>query len=177
MTAGLEGQGEAGLEGQGEAGLDGQGEAGLEGQGESKQDSVKAGLPKQVTKEKFKCKYCPKSYVKRGSVVNHEKRDHVGDQKEMPKVKPPVTLPEDREVQSMIKSRKKVNLPPLKNFFANINMVTIKKTDKGTNKKDVLEKKGVREMKDDEKENSRHDLEDDLAQEHAEHDKKQKENV
>ena len=151
---GLERQGEAGLEGQGEAGLEGQGEAELEGQGESMEGSVEAGVPKKVTKEKFKCKYCPKSYVNKGSLVNHEKRDHAEGQKRTTKVKllAPVRLPEDREVQGMIKSRNKVSLPPLKNIIDNINMVTIKKTNKAKETSYDMEKVDPIERKDGEDE-------------------------
>ena len=133
---------------------------------------MKAGLPTQGTMEKFKCLYCKKSYVFKKSLIAHEKRDHVEGKKVIPTGKPKssIRLPEDREVESMMKSRKKIIFPPLTNILDKINMVSIKKPNKSTGEnyglKKSREKDDIEENRDVDKARPHkgHDLEDEVAQ-------------
>ena len=133
---------------------------------------MKAGLPTQGTMEKFKCLYCKKSYVFKKSLIAHEKRDHVEGKKVIPTGKPKssIRLPEDREVETMMKSRKKIIFPPLTNIFYKINMVSIKKPNKSTGEnyglKKSREKEDIEENRDVDKARPHkgHDLEDEVAQ-------------
>ena len=95
--------------------------------------------------DRFKCRFCKKSYIHIGRLNYHMKVKHgetVGQEERMnddnssssrrnllscnmKRKKDNFQLPENREVKKMTESRKPVNLPPLANIINNIKMVPV----------------------------------------------------